>query len=74
MDITIGFDSEGIPRTDTKLIPILEALKSREPAFHHRELVSTMQDVDNETTEDYWEVGASGRTLSSPPIFRERRL
>ncbi|QKE76155.1 hypothetical protein HPK19_25515 (plasmid) [Arthrobacter citreus] len=56
----VDLDVKGIPKTDSKIMPILEVLKVREPVIHHRELVSTIQDVDNETTEDFWEISASG--------------
>ncbi|MBQ8424728.1 MAG: DUF4440 domain-containing protein [Clostridia bacterium] len=33
---------------------------SREPIFHHREYTNSREDVENETTEDYFEISASG--------------
>ena len=35
-------------------------IKSREPIFHHREFTNSRNDVENETTEDYFEISASG--------------
>jgi hypothetical protein len=39
---------------------ILNELLVREPLFHRRNIVSCEQDFLRETTEDFWEVGASG--------------
>ena len=32
----------------------------REPIFHHREFTNCRKDVENETTDDYFEISASG--------------
>lgn len=50
--------------TDPKLLPILDALKQREPIFHRPEFGITRQDFEAMTETDYWEVGASGRRYS----------
>ena len=50
--------------TDPKLLPILDALKQREPIFHRAEFGTTRQDFEAMTEADYWEVGASGRRYS----------
>jgi hypothetical protein len=50
--------------TDPKHIPILEALKSREPIFHRPEFGTTRKDFDAMCDPDFWEVGASGRRYS----------
>ena len=50
--------------TDPKLLPILDALKQREPIFHRPEFGITRQDFEAMTEADYWEVGASGRRYS----------
>jgi hypothetical protein len=50
--------------TEPKLRAILEALRSREPIFHHPELGSTRADFERMTEDDFWEVGASGRRYS----------
>jgi hypothetical protein len=50
--------------TDTKLLPVLEALKAREPIFHRLEFGTTRQDFDAMCEPDFWEVGASGRRYS----------
>jgi hypothetical protein len=39
---------------------ILSELLAREPLFHRRNIVSCKEDFLRETTEDFWEVGASG--------------
>lgn len=43
------------------LVPILDALKAREPIFHRPEFGTTRDDFDAMCAADYWEVGASGR-------------
>jgi hypothetical protein len=50
--------------TDPALLPILEALKQREPIFHRPEFGTTRQDFETMTVEDFWEVGASGHRYS----------
>jgi hypothetical protein len=50
--------------TDPALKEVLHELKSREPLFHHPELGTTRRDFEATTTEDFWEVGASGRRYS----------
>ena len=43
---------------------ILTQLIRREPIFHRPEFGTTRAAFENMTTEDYWEVGASGRRYS----------
>ena len=43
-----------------ELEKIREYILEREPIFHHREFTNSRQDVENETTEDYFEISASG--------------
>ena len=50
--------------TDPALSDILAQLIRREPIFHRSELGTTRADFDNMTTQDFWEVGASGRRYS----------
>jgi hypothetical protein len=50
--------------TDSRLLPILEELKRREPIFHRPEFGTTRQAFEAMTEPDYWEVGASGRRYS----------
>jgi hypothetical protein len=40
---------------------ILKQLMQREPIFHRPEFGTTRADLENITTQDFWEVGASGR-------------
>ena len=42
------------------LATVLEELTAREPLFHRPEFGTTRADFEAMTTEDYWEVGASG--------------
>jgi hypothetical protein len=50
--------------TDPKLLPILDALMSREPIFHRPEFGTTRQAFEAMCDADFWEVGASGRRYS----------
>lgn len=43
-----------------KLIDIQNYIKAREPIFHHREFTNSREDVEKETSEDYFEISASG--------------
>ena len=58
-------------RTDSKLLPVLEELKSREPIFHTQEFGTTRADFENATAPEYWETGASGRRYSRDFILSE---
>lgn len=40
---------------------VLAELMAREPLFHHREIVHSVETFDAETAVDFWEVGASGQ-------------
>jgi hypothetical protein len=50
---------------------VVEQLRAREPLFHHRELVFSRESFDAETADDFWEVGAYGR--STPAIRFARK-
>ena len=50
--------------SDSELSEILAELSRREPIFHRPELGTTRADFETMTTEDFWEVGASGRRYS----------
>jgi hypothetical protein len=50
--------------TDSALAEILAELIRREPIFHRSEFGTTRANFENMTTNDYWEVGASGRRYS----------
>ena len=46
------------------LLPVLEALRRREPIFHRPEFGSRRADFERMVEADFWEVGASGRRYS----------
>jgi hypothetical protein len=50
--------------TDPALEEILAQLIRREPIFHRPEFGTTRIDFENMMTNDFWEVGASGRRYS----------
>jgi hypothetical protein len=43
------------------LAEVIQEISVREPLFHHRDLVYSAETFDRETSDDFWEVGASGR-------------
>jgi len=55
---------EPIFRTEPRLLPILNALKEREPIFHTTAYGNSPGDRERVLDADYWEVGASGRRYS----------
>jgi hypothetical protein len=54
-------DIDEFPKTDVHVQPILEELAAREPIFHHPELGTDRASLERQITDDYWEVGASGK-------------
>jgi hypothetical protein len=52
-----------------KLNQILQELKAREPIFHRREFGTSRAALLEMTIDDFWEVGASGKTY-----FRESAI
>ena len=40
---------------------IKECIRQREPIFHHRHLINTREQIDQEMHADYWEISASGK-------------
>lgn len=50
--------------TAPELITVLDELKRREPISHKPEFGLTREDFENMTTDEFWEVGASGRRYS----------
>lgn len=50
--------------TDPALLPVLDALRQREPIFHRPAFGTTRKDFEAMTDPGYWEVGASGRRYS----------
>ncbi len=62
-------DSGPQPITDPALAEVLAQLISREPIFHRPEFGTTRADFERMTTNDYWEVGASGRRYSRNQVL-----
>ena len=56
-------------KTDVKLAAILEQLRAREPIFHRQELGTSRRDFEQMTTEDFWEIGASGRIYDRATVL-----
>jgi len=54
---------------DPQLAPVLEELRTREPAFHTPAFGRTPQDYTRSTSQEYWEVGASGRVYNHDSIL-----
>ena len=50
---------------------IFEALKSREPIFHHPEFGTRREDFERMIDPGFWEVGASGRVYSREVVLNE---
>ena len=50
--------------TDPTLMEVLDELRAMEPLFHRRELGTARSHFEAMTTDDFWEVGASGRAYS----------
>ena len=44
-------------------------LRAREPIFHHRERGISRTDFDEQTSADFWEVGASGQQYGREEIW-----
>lgn len=57
--------------TEPELQPVLADLISREPIFHRPEHGTTRMDFERMTSEDFWEVGASGRRYSRECVLEE---
>ena len=54
---------------DPELMEVLEELKRREPIFHRPAFGTRRADFERMTTEDFWEVGASGRRYSRNEVL-----
>jgi hypothetical protein len=50
--------------TDPALAEVLGELRAREPLFHQPEFGTTRADFEAMITDDFWEIGASGRRYS----------
>jgi hypothetical protein len=57
-------EPEPVLVTDPTLMGVLAELRAREPLFHRRELGTARSQFEAMTTDDFWEVGASGRAYS----------
>jgi len=62
---------EPIRATPPELAEILAELSSREPIFHRPEFGTSRADFDRMLSEDYWEVGASGRRYTRAFVLDE---
>ncbi len=52
---------------------VIDELKAREPLFHRRNIVSCADEFLAETTEDFWEIGASGKIYDRDTVLHELR-
>ncbi|MEO6799112.1 MAG: DUF4440 domain-containing protein [Rhodanobacter sp.] len=61
--------------TPSELLPVLEALRRREPIFHRPEFGRTRADFECMVVPDFWEIGASGQRYSRAHVLdvMERR-
>jgi hypothetical protein len=50
------------------LAMVLQQIGAREPLFHRREIVHSAETFDRETSDDFWEVGASGRVYQRDQV------
>lgn len=57
------------PVTAAELLPVLEALRRREPIFQRPEFGSTRADFGRMTAADFWEFGASGQRHSRDQVL-----
>jgi hypothetical protein len=57
-------EPEHVLVTDPTVTEVLDELRAREPLFHRPEFGTTRSHLEAMTTEDFWEVGASGRVYS----------
>lgn len=55
--------------TAPHLAHILDELRQREPIFHHPELGTDRADYLRMTTDDFWEIGASGQRYSREHVL-----
>jgi hypothetical protein len=57
--------------TAPELANVLAELSRREPIFHRPEFGTTRAELENQTVEDFWETGASGRRYSREFVMDE---
>jgi len=62
---------ETFTQIDPELLPVLEELRKREPIFHTHAFGRTVEDFQQATAPQYWEVGASGRRYSRDFILKK---
>jgi hypothetical protein len=55
--------------TAPELTDILTELACREPIFHRPEFGTSRADFERMTVEDFWEIGASGRSYSRKSVL-----
>lgn len=55
--------------TPPELLPVLEALRRREPIFHRPEFGCSRADCERMTAVDFWEIGASGNRYSRAHVL-----
>ncbi len=61
--------TEPLLTTPPELADVLAELMSREPIFHRPEHGTTRADFERITSDDFWEIGASGRRYSRPFVL-----
>jgi hypothetical protein len=64
-------DTPPVVETTPEMAEILADLSRREPIFHRPEFCTTRADFERMTTEDFWEIGASGRRYSRAVVLDE---
>lgn len=64
-----GVSAEPGPVTPPGLLPVLEALRRREPIFHRPEFGRTRADFERMVADDFWEIGASGGRYSRAHVL-----
>ena len=57
------------PVTAPELLPVLQALREREPIFHRPEFGRTRADFERMTATDFFEIGASGQRYSRAHVL-----
>lgn len=62
-------ESDPAPETPVHLHPVLAELMAREPIFHRPERGTSRADFERMTSDDFWEVGASGRRYSRSHVL-----
>lgn len=63
--------AEDDSKQHSELMQITAELSAREPIFHRPEFGTTRADFEKMTSEEFWEIGASGRVYTRPFILDE---